>query len=791
MFFILFFSQYVNASSSVTQHDDSCMVYDGLKIYCGIAHDYVGELQISNTGVAINGSLKNNFELTKEYVLDSVTIYKVKVGRNGYWCFNFQGDPLISRSVDEAPILVGYKKSLMILADSSLRVSTSRANANVKLCNSPNRKLEGEQGEFRLLIGDKEKVIGLAQSISKWLSTSDTIFKKIEDKNSEITKKSSYFFVDITEHNADEMIEMAKKGGFPYILIYSTTWAKTNGSYAINTDNYPHGINGLIDVSKMASQYNIKIGLHTLTALVSKKDPLSNQLTDQGLLKINNKLAEKYGSYLVDLKGPLKYYVADRIAEIMNKTSAGMIYFDGGEASAIAGDADYDIPELQIEVLKRLQGRILVQGSGNVPRLWPYLSRMAMDDYSTLAPIEYLDYYKVKQILPMRVNNYMSAELGWIGLLTETPSSPATTVEDISTYMARALAFNMPFSIETRYAALKTNPYTDRILRILGVVNKKLQSGGMGKSSRNILKQGDWYFVDGESPYFSKLYLKKMHISSEKRLIDFNLKSKKTNQYMLRINNVHNKSSDGLVPLLFNKMASDLTVTEKYINDSNRGQLAKKIGFSGDTLVDLTNARMMSVKYNANLKTVKAESACSVLNLQLQDVNGFFRDYFLDVLPSGENITTIRYDDAPGRMLRDLRPAYSSYAMKSAVHAFDFSKVVGLNVRWMKTCNVGDNIVLKEINMIKTESASLTGVELFVNGKKRLDVPSLFTGEVLDVFPDGLVTICKVRACKKIAKISPVDDKGGIQSVQIKTKGDAVYDAAFGILTSKVDFVDR
>ena len=57
-------------------------------------------------------------------------------------------------------------------------------------------------------------------------------------------------------------------------------------------------------------------------------------MPDLGLLKVNNTLVEKYGYYLVDLKGSLKYKIADRIADVMNQTHAGMIYFDGGEASS-------------------------------------------------------------------------------------------------------------------------------------------------------------------------------------------------------------------------------------------------------------------------------------------------------------------------------------------------------------------------------------------------------------------------------------------------------------------------
>lgn len=754
---------------------------------CGRSAEYVGVFRVLNN-IGIKDEKILNFDISKEKTIDNVAIYKIRINNNNNkeWCFDFLGKRSKIHGFDEAPILEGEKISLMVF--SSLKVSTSRTNASVTVCNIGLEK--GAISEIILLVGSSKKVIYLARTPSLWVSKSDTI-QKVIDKTSLTVKRDSYFFVDINENNAVKILELVKKGRFPYLLIYGTTWAKTMGSYQINTESYPHGIEGLIGVSKLASQRNIKIGLHVLTALVSKNDPLAAPLPDLGLLKVNNTLVEKYGYYLVDLKGSLKYKIADRIADVMNQTHAGMIYFDGGEASSssIAANAEYDIAEQQMEVLKRLQGLTLVQGSGNVSRLWPYLSRMALDDFATLAPVEYLDFHKIGQRLPMSSNNLMPAELGWIGLLAQAPSYPATTPEDIATYMARALALNIPFSVETDEASLDANPYTAKLLSILGAANQVLQAGGVSVVAKKALKIGSWYYVDGSTPYFSKLNVQKK-MGENKSIVDLGVMTKKASGIMLRLSNIraHNKSN--MINLLPKRVViDDKIIEEKSIDDTNRGLLVERLVFNVENekngSIDITNSREMRVGYFSKLNNNKIP--CSVLNLQLEDVDGFFRDYYLKITPNKESLVLINYMDAPSQMLSELMPAYVSYPMKSAIYHFNFSKVVAMNIRWMKTCNVGEKVFLRSVAMVQEEASTLNTIEFFIGSKKILDVPLLKTGEILDVFPNGDVTICKREICQKMANISSLLPKNiGNQHVYIRTKGNAMYDIVFGELTSKI-----
>jgi hypothetical protein len=97
--------------------------------------------------------------------------------------------------------------------------------------------------------------------------------------------RTSYLFTDLTEANVDETIRYAKMGGFRYVLIYSSTWSASLGSYPINLRSFPHGEAGLKLVIDKCHAAGLKVGMHMLTSLVAKNDPLVVPKPDPGLLK--------------------------------------------------------------------------------------------------------------------------------------------------------------------------------------------------------------------------------------------------------------------------------------------------------------------------------------------------------------------------------------------------------------------------------------------------------------------------------------------------------------------------
>lgn len=761
----------------------SCISNSAIKMTCGYSSEYVGDLQ-SKTQAGSAPSVASA-TLKSQAVVQGATVYSVQVKSAGQWCFNVSGDKSSVHGLNKAPILEGQLSSLAVLAGPNQRVSTNPTGASFQLCSgSPNQNITDDQANgFYLLVGTPQEIVHLVQTPSAWLTDSKVALNKVVDKSSPIVKRNSYFMVDLSEKNSPEILNLAKQGDFPYILIYAWTWANTLGSYEINKAAYPHGIDGLIAVSKQANQFNIKLGLHTLTALVSKNDPLAS--SSHGLLKKNNELVNVDGDYVLDLKDDLRYAVAGHIADVVNKVSPGMVYFDGGELSGVAGDPSYDTAELQIDTLGLISTKVLVQGSVVSPRLWPYMSRMSMGDYAALAPIEYLDSYKIAQSLPLLSNNLMPAELGWIGIVAETPSYPATTVEDISTYMARTLALGLPFSVETRQIDLDTNPYTLKLFRAIGAANRSLQAGDLSAASKNTLSVGKWYFVDGDHPYFAKLSLKQQHIVAGESLVNLGVVDKNASSAMLRISSVHSSNDENVIPL---SSTEGIKIEKlKNIDASNRGLLASRIKLSGvGGGLDLIHARSMSIDYTLSSTGVSDSSSCSILNAQLEDNKGSYRDYYLALSAKHAGPAIISYLDAPAQMYRGLTPNSSSYRAAAATYNFDFSNVVAVNFRWMKTCNTDESVTVKNIKMVKELPATLNSIQLLIGNTPILNVPALKTGETLDVFPNGSVTICQLANCKQVGNVASFIDAISNQSFAIKTQGNAAYDLSFGVLTSKV-----
>ncbi len=97
--------------------------------------------------------------------------------------------------------------------------------------------------------------------------------------------RTGYFFSDLTENNADETIRYAKLGGFGYVMTYDGTWAKSLGSYPINSNNFPRGEESLKATVDKCHRAGLKVGLHCLTSFIHKYDPLVRPVPDPRLLK--------------------------------------------------------------------------------------------------------------------------------------------------------------------------------------------------------------------------------------------------------------------------------------------------------------------------------------------------------------------------------------------------------------------------------------------------------------------------------------------------------------------------
>ena len=97
--------------------------------------------------------------------------------------------------------------------------------------------------------------------------------------------RSNYFFIDLTEANVDEVIDIARRLGFEYILVYAPNWAVSRGSYEIHPENYPNGLAGFKAVADKIHAAGLKVGIHCLTGFVAKADPLVTPVPDPRLAR--------------------------------------------------------------------------------------------------------------------------------------------------------------------------------------------------------------------------------------------------------------------------------------------------------------------------------------------------------------------------------------------------------------------------------------------------------------------------------------------------------------------------
>ncbi len=91
-------------------------------------------------------------------------------------------------------------------------------------------------------------------------------------RDSASVRKSYLFATDASEANIDTLIAYAKLGGFGTILFLKENWLKTHGHYQINTDNFPHGLDGVKAAVAKIHAAGLEAGVHVFGPSISPND---------------------------------------------------------------------------------------------------------------------------------------------------------------------------------------------------------------------------------------------------------------------------------------------------------------------------------------------------------------------------------------------------------------------------------------------------------------------------------------------------------------------------------------
>jgi hypothetical protein len=469
-------------------------------------------------------------------------------------------------------------------------------------------------------------------------------------------------------------------------------------------------------------------------------------------------LAEREGSYLADLKTPLKDAISDRVAGVINRCGFDMIYFDGGEVNSANGPGWYWMGPQQAQIWEKSKRELLVQGSGMTDWTWHIFSRGTCDDYSAVAVKEYLDYHKIPDAWRSYHDSFLPAELGWVGFLQDAPDHPATTPDEVEYYAARMLALDSAVSLETNLNALKANGRTQEMLKLLGEYEQLRLSGAVSKAVRQQLAAGEWHMTQRGEFHPIRYDAKRLAIPGEITLkndfsaqpLKFRLKlapalaasGDTSNIALLRAEPPVEIQSPDTKASLPGSLVQRFEFT-KAVQDQRSvfmvGPRAADDKTPGKPL-DLTKHRALAVRLNVEGQAT-GSGETPVLNIQLEAGGRRYRDYYVDVDFSGTK-TIILTEPGTKRMLAEFPPAYANYPFKAAMGSFNYGNVVALNLRWMRypkgsavRCRIGLVEALEERN------STLRDIEIST-GSLSITIPAeMNTGDYAEYWADGAIRV--------------------------------------------------
>lgn len=411
-------------------------------------------------------------------------------------------------------------------------------------------------------------------------------------------------------------------------------------------------------------------------------------------------LAQWAGRYVADLKTSLKEQIADRIAEVFNQCGFDMIYFDGGELSRANGSFWYYVGQQQAAIWQRLKGDVLFQGSGLTHWLWHIITRGTCNDHAVIAVKAYMDYHKLKRLEHYK-DNFFPGELGWCGLLAGGPDHPATTMDDLEHYGARMIAHDAPISIQTSLEQLERNPQSGDLLAGLNKIDAFRRSGVLRESQREQLETGNWSLFDASGkisvrpaqPVTSQPTRQKIEpavlVSDGRILFRGNIRL----------------PSDVPASRIPGAMLCSINLTDKEAKAKNCSgpESIDGVALLG-TPQDLRAGKALAATIRISGQRKYSSPPYPVLNIQLEDQRGWYRDHYIDMDFVGEK-TIILPDTNVQRLLPEF--GQPTYKLKRALRYFDYSKVAGINLRWMRQPGKGAlPIFVKKISSIASPTSS-------------------------------------------------------------------------------------
>jgi hypothetical protein len=446
-------------------------------------------------------------------------------------------------------------------------------------------------------------------------------------------------------------------------------------------------------------------------------------------------LAEYDGSYIADLRTPLPDRIADRISGIINRCGFDMIYFDGGEINTSNGKSGYWLGTQQMRIWGKSKRPLLVQGSGMSAWNWHIFARGTCDDSSAVAVKEYLDHHKIADSWRGYALDFLPAELGWTGFLRDAPDHPATTPDEVEYYAIRMIALDSPVSLETNLDALKANGRTAEMLKLLGDYEKLRLSGTVPAATRRLLETGEWRMTRPGEFHPIRYDAKRDSVPGEfifrnefpAQPLKFRLQ---VAPFLMPAGNAAN------IQLLWPELSADLPGPGA--KDILPGSLARHFPLAKP--LDLTTHRALAIGLDVS-GGLPGGGETPVLNVQLVDGAGFYRDYYVDLDFSGFK-TVVLQEAGSKRMLVEFRPNGVNYPFKYALYGFNYANVTAVSLRWMRYPKNADfRTRISSVEALQELPVTLSDIRLST-GSLSITVPvAMRTGDYAEYWGDGVIRV--------------------------------------------------
>lgn len=138
---------------------------------------------------------------------------------------------------------------------------------------------------FALLATPKNDLLKTIERFEKAAGLPSPQFENIWLRESALIKKSYFFVTSFKPSQFDEIVKLARQGGFETILLGQDSWCRGTGHYGTNPELYPDGLPGLVKMVRRFKDAGFKVGFHVLGASLYPPDKYVTPIPDKRLVK--------------------------------------------------------------------------------------------------------------------------------------------------------------------------------------------------------------------------------------------------------------------------------------------------------------------------------------------------------------------------------------------------------------------------------------------------------------------------------------------------------------------------